>query len=150
MNIFWSKALLSTQHSVKLVSYKKGLVLVMVPANFVVEKKFPNMFFVLRCCCCCYCSGENSTKFLTKKFRIRTKTKSFVEPTSYLWRHASEFRWKRRRRRRRRRSDFFGGKYFLIIFKRRRNISSLKFTKLILRKQIYQRWRRYSPAAIFR
>ena len=44
MNIFWSKALLSTQHSVKLVSYKKGLVLVMVPANFVVEKKFPNMF----------------------------------------------------------------------------------------------------------
>ena len=67
MNIFWSKALLSTQHSVKLVSYKKGLVLVMVPANFVVEKKFPNMFFVLRCCCCCYCSGENSTKFLTKK-----------------------------------------------------------------------------------
>ena len=67
MNIFWSKALLSTQHSVKLVSYKKGLDLVMVPANFVVEKKFPNMFFVLRCCCCCYCSGENSTKFLTKK-----------------------------------------------------------------------------------
>ena len=70
MNIFWSKALLSTQHSVKLVSYKKGLVLVMVPANFVVEKKFPNMFFVLRCCCCCYCSGENSTKFLTKNVCI--------------------------------------------------------------------------------